>query len=125
MRLGTAALTLAVGLSFVGLASADESPSWWTRFWPGEKTEPVKKLDIKIDPPKMPVSTVNNRVVKAKADLERRQDICLKLRELAIAGGDDDLLRKAELLDQRAYDLYVASTNQRSAAESVKKGDSK
>ena len=133
MRLGIAALTVTVSLGFVGLASAEEPASWfsWPFSHPAEKIEPVKKGDVKTDAPKMPISTVNNRAAKAKADLERRQEVCLKLREIAIGSGDEDLLRKADALFQRAWDQYVASTNlnqasERPAAESaLKKGERK
>jgi hypothetical protein len=114
MRLGAAALTLTLALGFAGLASAEESGNWFTRLFTAtpEKTEPANKIDVKTDPTKIPVSSSNNRIKQAKADLERRQEVCLKLREIAIANGDDDLQRKAEMLDQRAYDLYVAAKNQ-------------
>jgi hypothetical protein len=133
MRFGIAALTVTVSLGFVGAACAEESGNWFTRlFTPtAEKIEPVKKLDVKTDPPKMPVSSLNNRATKAKAELERRQEVCLKLREIALGSGDDDLLRKADALFQRAWDQYVASTNlnrasERPAAESAaKKGERK
>jgi len=114
MRLGGAALTLTLALGFAGLASAEESGNWFTRLFTAtpEKTEPANKIDLKTDLTKIPVSSSNNRIKQAKADLERRQEVCLKLREIAIANGDDDLQRKAEMLDQRAYDLYVAAKNQ-------------
>src|SRR5713226_6708411 len=113
MRLGTAALTLTVAMAFAGLASAEESGNWFTRlFTRAEKTQTAGKIDSKTDANKIPVSSSNNRIKQAKADLERRQEVCLKLREIAIANGDDDLQRKAEMLDQRAYDLYVAAKNQ-------------
>jgi hypothetical protein len=114
MRPGAAALTLTLALGFAGLASAEESGNWFTRLFTAtpEKIEPANKIDVKTDPIRIPVSSSNNRIKQAKADLERRQEVCLKLREIAIANGDDDLQRKAEMLDQRAYDLYVAAKNQ-------------
>ena len=114
MRVGTAALTLTLALGIAGLASAEESGNWLTRLFTAtpEKTESTNKIDVKTDPNKIPVSSSNNRIKQAKAHLERRQEVCLKLREIAIANGDDDLQRKAEMLDQRAYDLYVAAKNQ-------------
>jgi len=118
MRLGTAALTLAFGLGVVGLASAQESGNWFTRmFSPGDKAAPAKKLDAKTDLSALPMPATNHRAIKAKADLDRRQEVCMKLIEIAIATGDADLHRKAELLDQRAYDLYVAAKNQSRALE--------
>jgi hypothetical protein len=117
MRLRLAALTVAVGLGFVGLASAQEPTSWfkmpaWFSPAPAKKDE-AKKADLTADLAPIAVTSTNNqRAARAKADLDRRQEVCLKLREIAIALGDDDLLRKAELLDQRAFDLYLAVKNQ-------------
>ena len=125
MRLGTAALTLAFSLGVVGLASAEESGNWFTRlFSPAvEKTESPKKLDVKTDGPKIPATSNNNRAIKAKVDLERRQEVCMKLLDIANATGDESLRHKAEMLDQRAYDLYVATKNPSRAVEpDAKKG---
>ena len=128
MRLGTAALTLAVGLGFVGMASGQEPGNWFTRLMPfgGEKADSAKKLDSKSEPANMPPTSTDYRALKAKADLERRRDICDKLRGIGIASGDDDLVRKAEMLDQRAWDLYVACTNRgRTSSPSVVEADAK
>ena len=121
MRRGIAGLAIAVSLGFVGLASAEESGNWFTRiFTPAAtKADEAKKLDVKIDPTKIPAAANNNRAIRAKADLDRRQEVCLKLIEYANALGDDDLRRKAEQLDQRALDLYYASKNQERAPERV------
>lgn len=112
MRLGVAALTLAFGLGVVGMVSAQESGNWFTRmFTPAEtKADLIKKADAKSSLPKAP-SAAENRIQTAKADLERRQEICLKLRGIGIDSGDEELVRKAELLHQRAWDQYVATTN--------------
>jgi hypothetical protein len=125
MRLGTAALTLAFSLGVVGLAAAEESGNWFTRLFSpsAEKTESAKKLDVKAEAPKMPAASNNNRSIKAKADLERRQEVCMKLLDIANATGDDSLRHKAEMLDQRSYDLYVATKNaSRSVEADAKKG---
>lgn len=117
MRLGNVALTLVLGFGIVGLASAQESRSWFSRmFTPADKTDAAKKIDAKADEPKAP-SASTRRLEKAKADLDRRQEICLKVREVAIATGDEDLRRKAEQLDQRAWDLFLAIKNRVQASE--------
>ncbi len=36
----------------------------------------------------------------------RRQEVCLRLREIAFQTGDDDLSRKADELDQKAWEAY-------------------
>ncbi len=127
MRLGIAALTLTVGLGFVGMASAEESGNWFTRlFTSANKTESAKKPESKIEPLITPAKSAEIRILRAKADLERRQEVCLRLIDIADATGDEELRRKAMMLDQRAWDLYVASTNLPQAVESdVKKGDRK
>jgi hypothetical protein len=114
MRIGAATLTLAFGLAVVGMASAQESSSWlpgWLA--PAQKADADKVAD-KGDAPKV-VPAVNRSALKAarkaKADWERRTEVCLKLREIALESGDEDLLRKIEQLEQRAWYVYIASTN--------------
>jgi hypothetical protein len=117
MRLRVAAFTLAFGLGVVGLVSAQESGTWFTRwFTPAAKTESAKKVDAKADPQAPPPASTS-RLKQAKADLERRQAVCNRLIEIADASGDDDLRRKAEQLDQRAWDLYTTMANRLRDAE--------
>jgi hypothetical protein len=115
MRLGAAALILALGLGVVGTASAQESGSWFTRLLnpAAEKVDPEKSAD-KADSPK--VNPAVNRTAlkaarKAKADWERRTEVCLKLREIALETRDDELLKKVEQLEKRSWDVYIAATN--------------
>ena len=118
MRLGTAALILALSLGVVGAASAQESGNWFTRwFTPTPERPAEKKAEVKIDTTTISAAIKNNQAVKAEADWLRRQAVCNKLLELANALGDDDLRRKAELLDQRRHDLYLATKNQRPGIE--------
>lgn len=129
MRLRLAVLTLAVSLGIVGLASAQEATNWlgWFKGTPA-KTEPAKKLEEKAEPTFTPAAVNGARALRAKADLDRRQEVCMKLIDIAIATGDEDLRRMAEMLDQRAVDLYFAAKNQtsannRAATADAKKGD--
>jgi hypothetical protein len=133
MRLGIAALTLAAGLGFVSLAAGQEGGTFLERVFSSpaaEKIEPAKKIEIKTEPVK-PTLSINLRALKAKADLDRRQEVCMRLREIGLTTNDDDLIRKADMLDQRAWDLFVASASQarssaRPAVEAeAKKGDRK
>jgi len=112
MRLGTMALTLALTLGAAGTASAQGSAPWSSRIFSSsaEKSEPDKTAAIKPDLSMLPSVSVN-RINQAKADLDRRQEVCLKLREIGIDSNDDDLVRKADQLHQRAWDLYVAAMN--------------
>lgn len=108
-------MTLAFGLGVIGLASAQESGNWFTRMLPGAKAEAAKKADAHADMPKAPSSAA--RLTQAKLDWERRQAVCNRLLEIADATGDDDLRRKAEQLDERAWDLYTMTTNRLRDAE--------
>jgi hypothetical protein len=134
MRLGIAAFALAVGLGFVGLASAQEGGTFFPRVFSSpaaEKPAPTPKVEVKTEPEKPAAMSINVRALRAKADLDRRQEVCLRLREIGVATNDDDLVRKAEMLDQRAWDLYVASTGRArlssrpSAETDATKGDRK
>jgi hypothetical protein len=50
------------------------------------------------------------RQTQALADWMRRSEVCLKLRDIAHETGDDDLWRKTDQLEQRAYDAYIQQT---------------
>jgi hypothetical protein len=115
MRFGAAAMTLAFGLGVVGMASAQESSSWLPRWLAPatEKADPEKGAD-KVNAPKA-TPPVNRSAVraakKAKADWERRIEVIDKLRRVADDTDDADLRSKVDRLEQRAWDLYIASTN--------------
>jgi len=53
-----------------------------------------------------------------QAKLRRRQDVCLRLREVARETRDEDLERKALQLDQRAWEVYLERTRNLPGAES-------
>lgn len=108
MRARIQTLTLLLVLGSVGIVSADESGNWFTKlFAPSaeKKIEPAKEL--KVDAP-MPPSARAIRVKQATADKERRDAVCLKLRDLAIAHGDEEMIRKVEQLERRIGDIYFA-----------------
>jgi hypothetical protein len=129
MRWGTAALTLTVCLGVVSLACADDAPSgnWFTNLFarPAAK-DADKSSPNKDDPPRTSPANLNR---KLKADLERRQDVCMKMLEIAYELGDEELERKANQLSKRAVDVYVAGKNRIGEAERgdavAKKGSSK
>lgn len=112
MRFGALAMTLAFGLAVVGVASAQESSSWLPR-WLAPAADKEKADPDKDDAPKPPPVNRNNAraAKKAKADWERRIDVCDKLRGIALESGDDELLRKVEKLEARIGELYTASRN--------------
>jgi hypothetical protein len=112
--------TWAVALGFVlalaGQARADDddakparSGNWFTRLF--VKDRAAKKKDAAIDEAKKnsqpPAAMLRQQ---AQAELLRRQEVCDKLRQIAAETKDKDLGRKADALDQRAWDLYVQRT---------------
>jgi hypothetical protein len=104
MRLRALAIAAVVSLAVCGLAAADESPSWFMRLF---QKAPEKTKD---DPVKGPTKAdLDLRIVQAQADLQRRQDVCDRLLEVAEATGDEALRRKAEQLNQRCVEAYTAT----------------
>ena len=102
---------LACGLMAVGLASGDEPRStWFTRlFMPGVKTAETKK----DDPASKAAAPVVVDEKLAKAEWLRRVEVCDKLREIAAENRDDDLKRRADQLESRAWDTYARKTGAR------------
>jgi len=52
----------------------------------------------------------SSRRTRAEVILNRRNEVILKLREIAQRTGDDALLRKADDLQERGWDLYLQKT---------------
>jgi len=108
MRLRNLALTVLFGLGVCGFVSAEESGNWFTRLFnrSSEKIEPAK-----VEPAKSALKPAlpDDRIIKADADRQRRQDVCERLMKMAIESGDEVLYRKAEMLDRRAFEAYMAA----------------
>jgi hypothetical protein len=132
------AASIVVGLGVAVAAAAEDdsegssakssarSPTWqWKPFgnWFGsqEVKKPVEKKAPKPDQttakkPTAPVkmtSIVDEAAAKRsreEAALLRRLQACDKLREIAIQTEDNDLLRRAEELEERAQSTYVQRT---------------
>src|SRR5207253_7793573 len=47
---------------------------------------------------------------RAYGEWQRRTEVCYKLKQIAIETGDKELDRKADALDQRAWQVYVQRT---------------
>ncbi len=105
---------LACGLMAVGLARSDEPRStWFTRlFMPGMKTAAETKKDDPAAKPAAPVVVVDEK--SAKDEWLRRVEVCDKLREIAAENRDDDLKRRADQLEARAWEAYARKTGARS-----------
>jgi hypothetical protein len=136
------ALELALCLGFATVASAAEpggdvqpaaeksSGNWFTRMFGFGHGAPDKPAEPKAakDEASVPSKAALLEVAKAKRDQEehalfRRQKVCIRLREIADRTNDDELRRKAEQLDQRAWELYVQRTGQSSAGGADDRSD--
>jgi hypothetical protein len=108
---GTAALALALGVgAAAGARAAEPANNWFTRLF---YTPPAARKDAAPAKDAQAESVIPPRIrqANAKADLIRRLEVCDKLRELAFQTGDDELLRKADRLEQRAWDVHARTTN--------------
>ncbi len=91
-----------------------------TRLFGGDAKKPTPKPDKKPDADKKaeepaPRATAHdeiaaNVIALEKAKLRRRQEVCLRLREIARETGDDALEQKAIQLDQLAFEVYEQRT---------------
>jgi hypothetical protein len=107
-------LALAAGLGMVALARADDdnvapakTGNWFTRIFVRDPAKKKDKKDEHVEP--APLSPAQIRQ-KAQWEWQRRVEVCEKLRQIALETGDQELSRKADALDQRAWDLYVQRT---------------
>jgi hypothetical protein len=111
----TMAFALGLGLWLPVFARADEDDSkpaktgnWFTRIFSRDGDAKKKEKAAK----KEDAAALSPAVVRQKAqwELMRRQEVCDKLRQIAVETGDKELSRKADALDQRAWDVYVQQT---------------
>jgi hypothetical protein len=106
-------------LTFCTLAAAqdtDPTPppggNWFSRLWSTgdppapKKTAPATK---KSNAPAA-VDVAATRPTRETINLDRRNEVILKLREIAQQTSDDALLQKADALQERAWDLYMQRT---------------
>jgi hypothetical protein len=111
MRLGTAALTVALSLAAVGLAAGQEEStgSWLSRLTGSRSGRTAQRTEsFRIDPAALAAVDLE-RQRQAKSAWERRVKACLALREIADNLNDEDLRRKADELDRRAWEVYQAA----------------
>jgi hypothetical protein len=116
-----ALLAIALALGGSGSTQADEGSkppvkskgSWFTRLFTfGKKERPTpatEKEKATTEPSKRPEASGRSRE-QEESILGRRQEVCHKLREIAVQTRDDNLLRKADQLDQRAWSTYLKRT---------------
>ncbi len=80
---------------------------------PAAKPDKKPDADKKADPAPRPSAQeeiATNVIALEKAKLRRRQEVCLRLREVARETGDDALEQKAIQLDQLAFEVYEQRT---------------
>jgi hypothetical protein len=128
-RWGVCALELALVMGLAATAGAvepdDDAPpaaakstgNWFTRWFSSGKQAPAKKTAEQT--PKADSAASNKMALREaaaaqrardEADLLRRQGVCLKLRTIADQTNNDDLRRKADQLDEQAWNLYLRRT---------------
>jgi hypothetical protein len=90
--------------------------SWFSRLFSGKSQAPAqpkeKKMD-KNDAAERYAASRKAAVVsqaREKNEWLRRVAVCDKLRDIAALTNDDELLRKADQLDQRAWETYQKRT---------------
>ncbi|HZZ77864.1 MAG TPA: hypothetical protein VFE62_05070 [Gemmataceae bacterium] len=138
MRLRAVVLTLVIGLCAAGAATAEESGNWLTRWFAaasGKAESEGKAVEVKEANDKAAKQASNRRAAsvtkKAEADWLRRSAVCDKVRAIADSTGDEALKQKADRLDQRAWEVYlatkksIAEPEERQAEPEVKKGSRK
>ena len=107
MRLGTAALTLVFALGVAGFVAAEESTgSWWSRL-PMPWAKSNAKKDQKDEPP--PGLSKRERLNRVDAALHRRREVCDRIEAIAVKLGDEELVRKAQDLADRAWEAREAT----------------
>ena len=123
---GTATALLVLGLAgWVRAEDPDDDepppakPAWYQRLLPFKKkaAAPPAPQPSRETPAPAPVQPSPAQVAailqnREKAAVLRRLAVCDKLREIALVREDDELRRKADQLDQRAWDMYLKHTAQ-------------
>jgi hypothetical protein len=93
-------------------SSTGAKTSWFGRMLPFKKKEaPRPNPEISANKKPAPVAPSAAALqAKEKADWLRRIAVCDKLKEIAELKNDDELRRKADQLDRRAWDMYLKRT---------------
>ena len=106
-------------LAFCTLAAAQDtdptpppSGNWFSRLWSSGDPPAPKKAATATKKSNAPsaVDVAATRRTRETINLDRRNEVILKLREIAQRTSDDTLLQKADALQERAWDLYMQRT---------------
>jgi hypothetical protein len=93
--------------------AADKSGNWFTRMFSfGSKTDSDKAAaaDKKKMEPAPVADSAAVKLAREAQNLKRRNQVCLKLREIAIQTRDQALMDEVDRLEQRVLDLYLQRT---------------
>ncbi len=84
-------------------------PSWFQGLWPFKKKKaPEPEPAVKTSSPESAAALQ----AREKANYLRRIAVCDRLRDIAFQTKDNELFRKADQLDQRAYAIYMKHSAQ-------------
>jgi hypothetical protein len=128
--LGTAAVAAEVPDGGEAKPAAQESSSWWGRMFGRKDAPPApgpqKGADAKKPVQGKAVTAVEEATAqraREAANLMRRLEVCDKLRAVAEQTNDQELLRKAEQLDEHAYATYRQRTIHLPASSAIYDAD--
>jgi hypothetical protein len=82
-------------------------PAWLKRM---QSVEPAAPPTTTQSKPRSPEVEAQSERLAAEATLTRRQAVCDRLREIAIASNDEAMLRMLERFEQEMLELYKKST---------------
>lgn len=123
---------LAIGMSDGSAQEASErkpkSVPWWKRLLGGQP-EPTEEA---FPPAQVNAQEAQKQVERAKAirakeeaAFLRRQEVCLKLMEYASQLGNKNLYKRAQELEDRAWNIYIQRTSSPMLSRAMKQNDVK
>jgi hypothetical protein len=94
---------LTLGLTIV-CVRADDGTTFWRRFArSGVKERDAERSSAQSETPEQAQA-------RARLDWHRRVAVINKLREIGLRTSDQELLRQADKLDERAFEVYMKQT---------------
>jgi hypothetical protein len=95
--------------------TGDKSGNWFTRtfsFGGKPDTDKTAAADKKKTEPAPVADSAAVKLAREAQNLKRRNQVCLKLREIAIQTRDQALMDQVDGLEQRVLDLYLQRTGE-------------
>jgi len=93
---------------------------------PAKPQQPVDADEDEKPTASRPTNQVDAAANERERELEallRRQKVCLKLQEIALKNNDEELMRKAEQMDERAREIYAQRTAHLPCSDAVFESD--